>query len=544
MPDKKTTKKKTTVKKTTARKPAAKVKRVVEATPKIRIQKISGLAAPTGNKDLVVDLKSRFKSEDDLSSKKRPPMDERRPVKSFYSEEEDDSLDDVNDGHKFEDNNDIDDDLEYEDEDEDDGLSLGTIDDDVEQKKVDYASKENLGKNNRRELIESLYRDEKKKSAAGLDSSAGKIYRKLAVTFVILVILIAGVVFYYATVKSTIYLTVKEQSVSDKLTVRVLDSEKNKEVPADSVAGVVKEILVEKSKTYPVEGTEVIGEEVIGKVTIYNKNNKSQPLVATTRLLSASGKLYRLRNAINIPAGAQVETEIYADQPSKDNVIGAEKLTFPGLWEGMQDKVYAESKDGDIKYGQETKKVITQEQIDKANEDIKKELFDKAKADINNTYSETNQRVVKLLDNTVTSTIDSKVGEEKSQFTVSMKATVQMVAFSGDTLNALATKKLQANLSSGRTFVGLNNDNITYEVASVDGTAGTAEVNMIFAGTISIENASGLVDKQKLVNLNESQLGAYFGGIPEIKDYRVDFFPSFIKKTPGLVDRIQLEIVR
>lgn len=44
---------------------------------------------------------------------------------------------------------------------------------------------------------------------------------------------------------------------------------------------------------------------VRGTVTLINKLTRNQRLVATTRLLAADGRLYRLDEAVNIPAGGE-----------------------------------------------------------------------------------------------------------------------------------------------------------------------------------------------------------------------------------------------
>jgi hypothetical protein len=67
-----------------------------------------------------------------------------------------------------------------------------------------------------------------------------------------------------------------------------------------------------------------------------------------------------------VPAGASVPAEVYADQPKQDQVIGAELFTIPGLWEGIQDKIYAESRVDSIKYQQKLRRIISQDDIDKA----------------------------------------------------------------------------------------------------------------------------------------------------------------------------------
>lgn len=51
-----------------------------------------------------------------------------------------------------------------------------------------------------------------------------------------------------------------------------------------------------------------------------------------------------------------------------------------------------------------------------------------------------------------------------------------------------------------------------------------------------------IIDKKQLVNLNRDQLENYLKTFPEIKNYELNFFPSFINRAPRLPERIKIEI--
>jgi hypothetical protein len=53
--------------------------------------------------------------------------------------------------------------------------------------------------------------------------------------------------------------------------------------------------------------------------------------------------LFRLKQPVDVPANGQVTDEIYTDNTSQDMSIGQTSFTIPGLWSGLQDKIYAQS---------------------------------------------------------------------------------------------------------------------------------------------------------------------------------------------------------
>jgi hypothetical protein len=198
-------------------------------------------------------------------------------------------------------------------------------------------------------------------------------------------LVLLAVVFYFSFVKLDIVLIPAQERLSDGFTFNIYSSKEESSFPNNSLVGAVEQIEIAESNTYSASGTEKIGEEVTGKVLIINNYNKNQPLVATTRLLSADGKLFRIKNTINVPAGGSQEAEIYADEPSSAMAIGPAKFTIPGLWAGLQDKIYGESKEKFV-YGEQQKKYIQQEDIDQAVKDLKRSLLEGAKREIGSQY--------------------------------------------------------------------------------------------------------------------------------------------------------------
>ena len=370
-----------------------------------------------------------------------------------------------------------------------------------------------------------------------------RIYKRIAVGFSVLVFIILLVVLYFALVKATISIALNEQVINDQVVIAVYDRPQDFSLPAKSVRGLVKTVAVEQSKLYQVSGHDVIGEEVVGQITLYNKYNKSQPLVASTRLLSASGKLYRLKNSVTVPAGGQVVADIYADQAKPEMAVGAELFTIPGLWEGLQDKIYGQSLEGAIKYQQKLRRIIAQDDIDKALADLKQVLKDKVKADFDNTYNDYDYKFYNLDELNLKFAVSGKVGEEKDQLPVSMSGTVEVIAFNSDQAQDLAKLSSAAKLPAGQDLLDLDTSNLKYELTKFDPNMVMAEVNMTYDVKARANNKNEIVDKNKIIGLSEDQLKQYLSNIKDIRTYNIEFYPAFIKQVPRLTDRIEVKVV-
>ena len=371
------------------------------------------------------------------------------------------------------------------------------------------------------------------------DRSIG-LYRKISFAFVFLTVALLAIVFYFSFIKVDISLTTNQERINSNLIFDVIDEEKN-EIKPGSVGGIVKEMDISESKDYKPVTSEVIGEEVIGKAVIHNNYAKNQPLVASTRLMSADNKLYRIKNTVNIPAGGSAEVEIYADTPSEFMVVGPPKFTIPGLWAGLQDQIYAENAEPTV-YQKQVKGVIGQADIDEAVKDLRNAVLEKAKIETEELGYD--QEFYTLDENSVSIEMDGKVGEEKESFKAEIKAKVIAVMFDGNSAKGLAQEKINSNISGDKEISQLDADDIVYSLNNYDLSQGIATMNASFDGKVVLKGDAEILEKNKIVGLTKDQLEQYLGSLPEISGYEVKFWPSFIDKVPNLinVDRIKVEI--
>ena len=379
---------------------------------------------------------------------------------------------------------------------------------------------------------------EKEKLAPGRSVN---IYKKIAYFFLLLVVVLSLLIAFYTLPRAHITLIPNQERMSNNMIFDIRDQSRQVAESGNVISGIVKKVEIKSEKKINSSGTEVIGKEVSGKAVIYNNYNKNQPLVASTRLLSADNKLFRIRNTVNVPAGGSVEVEIYADTAGPESAVGPTKFSIPGLWAGLQDKIYGESKES-IDYRQKVKKYILQSDIDDGERELKQQLLSDAKAQINNEYKDFSEIIYKINEDTVASKIDKKVGDEVEDFGMTMSAEVLVVAFNEDKTAVLAKQKFISALSENEEMVSFDEKNIVYALNSYDEKQGSANVSASFEGKTSVKNDFDIIEVDKILGLNNKQAEAYLKDIKKIAGYEIKYSPSFIKKMPSLVDRIKIEI--
>lgn len=392
------------------------------------------------------------------------------------------------------------------------------------------------------------------------------LYRRLVIKFVILVAIAAAIVSYFSFSQLTVTLNLKGEPINDNLLLKIVDSNFSatssvaaalgsqasstlasnltlsggQNDPRETIMGTIKKIDTSVVKNYPSNGETFLGNEIIGHVNIINNYNRSQTLVATTRLLSPDNKLFRIKNAVKIPSHGQVGVDIYADNPTADMAIGPTRFTIPGLWVGLQDKIYAQS-EAPFTYTQKIQKYVNASDLAYAGQDINSALITAAKAKASLSLTP-NVDWLYTMSNPAKITINAKVGDKKNEFSAKASGQVIAVSFPKGEISKLAEAKLKLLIPDDKDLADFNPNNIIYNLYSYDPVTRTATVKASFTGTMILKSDASEISAQSLVGLTASQISNYLSNQSEVSSFTLKFSPSFIKRAPHLVDRIKIII--
>lgn len=112
-----------------------------------------------------------------------------------------------------------------------------------------------------------------------------------------------------------------------------LSAEKN------STTGLAFEVAtIEETASQPVvaSGEKIIHQKARGTATLYNTMSTDQPLVATTRLQSPEGLIFRITKSVVVPKRkgtepGSISVAVVADQAGEGYNVGPTEFTIPGL---------------------------------------------------------------------------------------------------------------------------------------------------------------------------------------------------------------------
>ncbi|MBL7057905.1 hypothetical protein ISS03_01070 [Patescibacteria group bacterium] len=368
------------------------------------------------------------------------------------------------------------------------------------------------------------------------------IYRKIAISFIVATILLLAFIVYLYLVKVTIHITPDKEKINTNIIIDILDTEKHTELTGNkSIFGAVKEFEITHSRIFESTGKKVISDEIIGEVDVINNYTKAQPLVASTRLLTADNQLFRLKTTVNVPAGKSVKVEIYTDNPSQKMAIQPTTFTIPGLWSGIQDKIYAQNAQPFI-YQENAKRFILEADILDAKEKLKAEIIAKAEKEVGAMYSNFDKFIYKLNEQEIKETISGKVLDEAEDFEVTITAKVSVIAFNNSPIEDLARVHMESELNEGQKLIQIFNKNLEHHLDNYDINTGIASLNSFFSADVALSKGGKIFEKEKILGLTKKQLEEYLSGLPGIKNYTIEFKPGFVERVPNVIDRIEIII--
>lgn len=306
------------------------------------------------------------------------------------------------------------------------------------------------------------------------------------------------------------------------------------------------------TEEFPATGSDYVNQKATGRVRIYNAfNTNSQALVATTRFVSDSGVLFRLPKSIIIPAAIKdnadvlvpqfIETDLIADKPGEEsNREGEVKLRIPGFKGGPKyDGFYAIAKNGFSGGSVGQGRVITSDDLTKAQENVSKKIFDNLKREMAQKIPTTLRFVDSLSEIAITHIAAPKEKTKIDIFSITVKAVARVFAFRDeDIINLLHEFLLKGDAS--KTFVDGSAD-FHYQIKNANYDRKIASVNI--NGNIKTKK---IITAQDFANLaagkKEGSLIDALNKRRDISTFRVAFFPPWLFSVPSDTRHIRVII--
>ncbi|USN53168.1 MAG: baseplate J/gp47 family protein [Candidatus Nomurabacteria bacterium] len=374
-----------------------------------------------------------------------------------------------------------------------------------------------------------------------------KSYARAAIIFIFIVLIAGGGVLYLSLSRTIVTITPRQQEYSVTVPVAVREdeiAEGGERSDNSTIQGMILTATRTRQGTFTSlgEGSSV-ADTATGRVTIYNNWNQTQPLAATTRFLTEDGVLFRLKERVDVPAASSIEAEVYADEKGAIGNIGPSRFTLPGLWPGLQEKIYAESTTA-MTGGLKEVKSVSAEDLRQAENTLRSQIVEDVRSFFQDSLAGEETKW-QLLDDALIGTITEKdfsaeVGDQVEDFTGSLTLKVDGVAILPSDIAALAATRLTEEIPDNTIPLSSDAEEIETTVTKINTDTQTAELSITGTIDASTTLANPIFSRSNLVSRSRQEILEYFSSFPEVAAVSIRFSPFWATQAASLEDHIEI----
>ncbi|MFC1721323.1 hypothetical protein ACFL0Z_00220 [Patescibacteria group bacterium] len=375
--------------------------------------------------------------------------------------------------------------------------------------------------------------------------------RRMLITIIIILIVLAivGAAVYLYLPRAIINILLQTETITNDVSVKIEESVDTIDEKANVVPGIKYEVELSKEIERNATGEKDAGRKAQGTVTIYNYYQTTPRVIVPSRFQSADGKVFRSTESVTLPGYADtggdnktpgmVTVTVEADEPGEEYNVDPGKFTLPALPKEMQSEIYAESSTPMVGGSSKKVKVVTEEDLKKAEEELLNELRNQA---VNEFPQED---LIIIPDGAAIETLEytpkPAKDEEAEKFKLKIKAKLSFLAFNEDDMLAVTRDDVHEVLPSEQFLLGGEETEISYEIVDENINNGTIEVyyhaRKSFARLVDKDQV-----KQEISGLGEAEIKALLSKKEAVADVTIDFWPFWVKKAPTNINRIFVDI--
>lgn len=368
------------------------------------------------------------------------------------------------------------------------------------------------------------------------------VYRKAAISFLVLTIGLLVLVAYVVLPKALIVITPVAKTFDENVTLMVRENLIGEE---GEIRGVPITVNLSLEQTFDSTGEEEITENISGNVTLVNNYFKDQSLIRTTRLITQDGVLLRLDASVTVPAGGTVEAQVYLDDEATPiSNLQQGRLTIPGLWEGLQDQIYGEINNaflGDTV----TQRVVQTDDITFAQNSLRAKAESEAEILLLDVF-ESQQEIPEEFRSTWTLQKVDIVDEDWNFEEDLAGAVVDSFSVQGTfTLRGLffAIEELEENIKE--TIHGKGEEDFAIEeyelIVNKEESEASVELLIVVKGEVRGISKEDFLESNDVAGLTPEAAIGRLTLNPEVKDVKIEISPFWVKKIPK--NRVDIVII-
>ncbi len=309
------------------------------------------------------------------------------------------------------------------------------------------------------------------------------------------------------------------------------------------------------SREFQTQSREEEGSKAGGTIKVYNKNDppRSVTLRPETRFLSSEGeKIFRISENLYLPPAQKKEgklipsfkeMKVVAEEKGESYNIGPSEFSLPGLSGSvLYYTIWAESEEPmEGGFLRETK-IVTEEDIKRAEKALKEELLERSAQSLKRKVPE-GFTITKegLAVEEFKSDCSAEIGQKVDNFICNGEIETKTMAFKSVDLEEIARREVEDKISRDKLF-NTRNLNLDYQVKSFIVDSGKMIIDLGIQVLVYDK-----VTEDKLLNEIKGQKEdkaefIILENYPGVKEVKIKFSPFWINRLPDSLKRIKLVI--
>jgi hypothetical protein len=385
------------------------------------------------------------------------------------------------------------------------------------------------------------------------------VYRKIAYTFVAVTVIIVVAALWFSSVRATVTVKVVRETTQIEASVDVARSPSQGQLSGRVVQGVFEKIqefnVTPRTAAAPSQlpaSAPLVTTVTKGKVHITNTTSKAQPLVKTTRLLTADGKLFRIDGTVSVPAKGSVDVGAYSDKPGQEFVIPEKThFTIPGLSESLQKVIYADSltsflgvagKEGEKPATTGPVTMLANSDLDTGEASLRSAIMDTAKQTLMAEVGDDRFTEVVYLVKPLERSSNVRVGDVAERFLLKLKLDVTAVFYSKADMESLVRQRINEKVPEGRSIVSFDPSKTVFTVSQVDVPNEKATISLKADVVTKISEASPNLSKDLILGLPIDEAETKLKTVDGVEDATITVRPSWVRRLPTLKEHITIKV--
>jgi len=366
------------------------------------------------------------------------------------------------------------------------------------------------------------------------------LYRNISITFVVFAAMILCALFLTFYSQATIIITPDPQVVNLNFNAEVRTSSTAEEIKKlDAISGDISLSEVQATGTFDVLSTKSaagLQGNIVGKVKIKNDGKAAQTLVRTTQLQATDGTIVRTDKQVSIPAGGEIEVDVFPKDLATFSKLPTGKLVIIKLPVATQEFVYGQA-DSELSFkaqeGGEIK-FLAESDISKA----KKEIIEKTVAEAISRGGAKNSNIIGEV---ASYTLDKKLGDETDKFTMTAKIRLKTIRADSIQLAEAVRKRAQNVNQSGSAATAIDPEKVRYAIVNANSSE-SYNVKVSYPLTTELAEESEFLAKDNFTGKTKQEIQDYAVKTDAIKEIEAVISPYWRKTTPKDANRIKIII--